>query len=91
MLELMINKFHTDTNFIQLLNYTEYKYNFTILHYICIEFDFESLQILSKSNLFGLIDGNVQDNSGNIFYHYFINNIINIPKLNVNKQWKNYF
>lgn len=83
MLESMINKFHIDTNFIQMLNYTEHKYNFTILHYICIELDFESLQILSRSNLFGLLDGNVQDNSGNIFYHYFINNIINIPKLSV--------
>jgi ankyrin repeat protein len=83
MLELMISKFHTDTNFIDLLNYVESQYNFTILHYICIELDFYSLQILSKSNLFGLINGNVQDNSGNIFYHYFINNIINITKLNV--------
>lgn len=83
MLELMINRFHTDTNFIELLNYAEYKYNLTILHYICIELDFDSLQILSKSNLFGLIDGNIQDNSGNIFYHYFINNIINIPKITV--------
>jgi ankyrin repeat protein len=83
MLELMISKFHTDTNFIDLLNYVEYKYNFTILHYICVELDFYSLQILSKSNLFGLINGNVQDKSGNIFYHYFINNIINIAKLNV--------
>lgn len=82
MLELMINNFHTDTNFIQSLNFVEHKYNFTILHYICIELDFVSLQILSNSNLFGLIDGNIQDNSGNIFYHYFINNIINIQKLN---------
>ena len=83
MLELMISKFHTDTNFIELLNYVEYKYNFTILHYICIELDFDSLQIISKSNLFRLINGNIQDNSGNTFYHYFINNIINIAKLNV--------
>lgn len=83
MLEFMIEKFHTDTNFIELLNYVEFKYNFTILHYICVELDFESLQILSKTSLFGFIDGNIQDNSGNIFYHYFINNIVNIPKLNV--------
>ena len=81
MLDFIINKFHSNTNFIQLLNFVEYKYNFTILHYICIGIDFESLQIISKYNLFKLIDGNIQDNSGNIFYHYFINNIISITTL----------
>jgi len=83
MLEFMINKFHSNINFIKLLNIPEYKYNFTILHYICIGIDFESLRIISKSNVLKLIDGNIQDNSGNIFYHYFINNIINIQKLSM--------
>ena len=81
MLNFIINKYHHNDIFIQSLNFIEYKYNFTILHYICIELDYESLLLISKSNLLELINGNVQDNSGNIFYHYFINNIISITKL----------
>lgn len=83
MLEYFINKYYTDSNFSTILNYVEFKYNFTILHYISIGLDIQPLLILSKYNLIELIDGNVQDNSGNIFYHYFINNIINIPKLTI--------
>ena len=82
-LEYFIEKYHTNSNFTQILNYVEFKYNFTILHYISISLDIQSLLILSHYKLIELIEGNIQDNSGNIFYHYFINNIINIQKLTV--------
>ena len=81
MLEYFILHYHNKNNFNELLNYTDYKYNFTILHYICISLDLQSLQIFAKYNVVQNIDGNIQDNSGNIFYHYFINNIIGIKKL----------
>lgn len=80
MLKHLINNYHSDTNFIQMLNFVDHKYNFSILHYISVGLDYESLNIISKSNLVGLIDGNIQDNSGNIFYHYFINNVSQIHK-----------
>ena len=83
MLEIFVKKYHTNSLFVQMLNNVEYKYNFTILHYISISIDYTSLEILFNYNLLKLIDGNIQDNSGNIFYHYFINNIINIPKLSI--------
>jgi len=98
MLEFIIKMYNTNENFIQLLNFVETQYNFTILHYICIELDFESLQIISNLDMLKFIDGNIQDNSGNIFYHYFINNIINIEKIttsltndiiNMNELFKN--
>ena len=81
MFEYMIKKCNTDTNFVQMLNFVDYRYNFTILHYICIGIDYESLAILLKANLLKFIDGDIQDKSGNIFYHYFINNITQIQKL----------
>lgn len=81
MLEFIINKNINDSNFLNTLNFVDFKYNFTILHYITINLDLTSLQILSKFNLLKYIDGNIQDNSGNIFYHYFINKIILISKI----------
>ena len=83
MLETFIKKYHDEPLFIQMLNNVEYKFNFTILHYIAIGIDYTSLEILFNYNLLKLLDGNIQDNSGNIFYHYFINNIINVSKLSV--------
>lgn len=65
------------SNMVMALNFVEFRYNFTILHYISIGLDYVSLLILSKFDLLGLLEGNIQDNSGNIFYHYFITNIIN--------------
>ena len=48
--------------------------NYTPLHYLCKENDSQLFSIIAdKINLF---DGNVQDKSGNIFLHYFINNIL---------------
>src|SRR3990167_3683715 len=67
--------------FNKILNFVEYKHNFTILHYILISLDLQSLQILLNAKVLEFIDGNIQDNSGNIFYHYFISNIINLKKL----------
>ena len=98
MLEKFINKIKTDPNIKEILNYVEFKYNFTILHYICVGLDFVSIEILYKLGILDLIDGNIQDNSGNIFYHYFINNIINFKSitsdlekniLNTNKLFSN--
>jgi ankyrin repeat protein len=66
---------------IQNLNKTEYRFNFSIIHYISIYIDLEFISLLKKHNLLKDIDGNIQDNSGNIFYHYFINNI---KELNIN-------
>lgn len=71
---------HKDTiiNFNEILNLSEYRYNFSILHYICIYTDYEFIDIFDKFDQLEKLDGNIQDNSGNIFYHYFINNIIEI-------------
>ena len=77
MLEYFIVKIKNEINIKDILNFNEFKYNFTILHYICIGLDSISLEILFKNNLLNLLDGNIQDNSGNIFYHYFINNVLN--------------
>ncbi len=81
MLELFLEKIKNNFNIKEILNFVEFKYNFTILHYISIGFDLVSIQILFKYNLLHLLDGNIQDNSGNIFYHYFINNIINYKNM----------
>jgi hypothetical protein len=56
------------------LNLTEAKYNFTPLHYIFLSLDFQLIHIFS--NCLNLFNSNIQDKSGNIFLHYFINDII---------------
>ena len=56
------------------LNLTESKYNFTPLHYIFLSLDFQLITIFSK--YFHYFNANIQDKSGNIFLHYYINNII---------------
>jgi ankyrin repeat protein len=56
------------------LNLTESKYNFSPLHYIFLSLDFQLILIFS--NYFSFFNPNIQDKSGNIFLHYFINNII---------------
>ena len=87
MLEYFINQISDKNSLKEILNYTEYKYNFTILHYICINLDFDSLKILNNLEILDLIDGNIQDNYGNLFYHYFINNILNYK--NITTEFKN--
>ncbi len=64
-----------------ILNLTENRYNFTTLHYICVNLDYQSLEILNNYNYLDKIDGNVQDNSGNIFYHYYIKNIFDLKQI----------
>lgn len=76
-LEYFINHIKHKQNISEILNFIEFRYNFSILHYICIGFDIVSLQILFKAGILKLLDGDIQDNSGNIFYHYFISNILN--------------
>lgn len=60
------------------LNKTDYRFNFTILHYISIYIDSVFLNLMDKYDLIKDLDGNIQDNSGNIFYHYFVNNILDL-------------
>ena len=54
-------------------NITENKFNYSILHYIMVYNDFKFIKLLA--NNIDKINGNIQDICGNIFYHYFINNI----------------
>ena len=56
------------------LNSIESKYNFTPMHYIFLSLDFQLISIFSKC--LNRFNSNIQDKSGNIFLHYFINNII---------------
>lgn len=56
------------------LNSTESKYNFTPLHYIFLSLDFQLVLIFEKC--LSRFNPNIQDKSGNIFLHYFINNVI---------------
>ena len=81
MLEVFIDKNKNNEYFLAILNSTDYKYNFTILHYACIYLDSYIFNILDTFDLLGKIDGNNQDISGNTFYHYFINNIIKSNKI----------
>jgi hypothetical protein len=64
------------TNFIDKINFnlTETKYNFTPLHYLFLSLDFQLINLFKK--YLDLFNPNIQDKSGNIFLHYFINNII---------------
>jgi len=70
---------------ISLINSTDNN-NLSVFHYIFIYFDYEILNILEKLNLLDDINKNIQDNDGNIFYHYFINNIINIDNIGFNEK-----
>lgn len=81
-LDYFINKYHSHLHLI--INDSDYVNNFSVLHYIAILNDIQIVDIFNKYNLFSLFDGNIQDNSGNIFYHYFIKNIIDNKNLDVN-------
>ena len=54
-------------------NIPENKYNQTPLHYISFEYKIKICELILP--YIDNIDGNVQDKSGNIFMHYFLNNI----------------
>lgn len=58
------------------INIIETKYLFSPLHYICLTMDYKLFNLIEP--YIDYIDANLQDKSGNIFYHYFINNIINL-------------
>jgi len=67
---------------INIINYVDYKNNYSILHYVFYHIDEQFIKLLYDNNLLVHINPNLQDISGNIFYHYFINNIINIQNIN---------
>ncbi len=77
--EFVLNK-HSDL-VADIINNVEYKFNFSVLHYISIYIDIKFLELLDKFNLLKKINGKIQDNSGNIFYHYFLNNILDIKNV----------
>lgn len=60
-----------------IVNSTESKYKFSVLHYIFLSLDIQLIMLFSK--YFNKFNPNIQDKSGNIFFHYFINNIIQNP------------
>jgi len=66
---------------LSLINGIESVNNLSVFHYIFIYFDYEFLSILNNHNLLYDINLNIQDNSGNTFYHYFINNIVSINNI----------
>jgi ankyrin repeat protein len=83
-MEFILKTYLNSSNKIVLnLNLTESKYNFTPLHYICLTMDYKLISLIQP--YINHIDPNIQDKSGNIFYHYFINNIINFFNTNPNE------
>ena len=54
-------------------NDVENKYSFTALHYLAYMDDYELYYIIEP--YINKFDGNIQDKSGNIFFHYFINSL----------------
>jgi ankyrin repeat protein len=69
-------------NYIDKLKFNEIenKYNYSPLHYlVVIDIDITFINIIKEQ--INNFNGNIQDKSGNIFMHYFINNI--------NKNFKN--
>jgi len=78
-LKFMIEHFKKDLNF----NIREYRYQYSPLHYLVKnEVDLPLITIFEK--VIKEFDGNQQDINGNIFLHYFFNNInINFIKENV--------
>lgn len=77
-LNYLLDNINKINDFNEIINLTEYRYNFTILHYICVYIDYDFLDIFDVNKILNLLDGNIQDDSGNIFYHYFIKNILNM-------------
>ena len=71
MLEYILLKFKNDIN----LNHTENNYNYSVLHYLFIINDLELIEIFFKNIDVKNLDVNIQDTSGNTFYHYYLYNI----------------
>lgn len=74
--KIVYDKYKNTEIFVNAINICEYVYNFSILHYVAINDDKYFFEIFDKLKLFTVLNGNIQDVSGNIFYHYFIKNII---------------
>jgi hypothetical protein len=83
--EIIYKKYKNTELLTNALNICECLYNFSILHYATINFDKLFFKIFDKLKLFSVLNCNSQDISGNIFYHYFIKNIINSSNYSDNK------
>jgi hypothetical protein len=59
-----------------IINEVDSKYNHTPLHKICLTLDIQLFELIKDK--IDIINGYIQDKSGNIFFHYFIYNIINL-------------
>ena len=59
-----------------IINDVDSKYNHTPLHKICLTLDIQLYELIKDK--VDIINGYIQDKSGNIFFHYFIYNIINL-------------
>jgi ankyrin repeat protein len=77
---LILSLKHQDKEFLNYLllnnvelNLIENKYNFTALHYVAYLDDLSIYNIIEP--YISKFDGNIQDKSGNIFFHYFINSL----------------
>lgn len=58
------------------INVVDSKYNHTPLHKICLTLDIQLFELIKDK--VDIINGYIQDKSGNIFFHYFVYNIINL-------------
>jgi ankyrin repeat protein len=76
-IKYILTKFAVETKVLD-FNLTETKYNFSCIHYIFLSFDLELIYIFK--DFFTNFNLNIQDKSGNIFLHYFINNIMENDK-----------
>jgi ankyrin repeat protein len=59
-----------------IINEVDSKYNHTPLHKICLTLDIQLFELIKDK--VDIINGYIQDKSGNIFFHYFIYNITNL-------------
>jgi len=73
------------TKLLCLLNIPDSVNNLSVFHYIFIYFDLDFLNLFDQLDIIKELNLNSQDNSGNSFLHYFINNIINIQNINTNQ------
>lgn len=73
----IINNVGSNINNIgSIINDVDSKYNHTPLHKICLTLDIQLYELIKDK--VDIINGYIQDKSGNIFFHYFIYNIINL-------------
>lgn len=58
------------------INDVDSKYNHSLLHKICLTLDIQLFELIKDK--VDILNGYIQDKSGNIFFHYFIYNITNL-------------